>query len=188
MLQKSGIFSPRPPDNNRQRISKGKCLARDVRRLLALPEFFEHLQEQVLQILGIYPDVEEGRIDPLLPSAVSDRPPIVTVVAELDSNVLVTLTIAGDQLAQTQSAKLTRGHSGCKGLSRQRDHGRASPEDVHAGGVPVAERSVQAHVHQLAPAHVLLLRRHIAEDKLARFESHLLGSHMDVGFTNLWES
>ena len=51
----------------------------------------------------------------------------------------------------------------CKGLSRQRDHGRASPEDVHAGGVPVAERSVQAHVYQLAPAHVLLLRRHIAE-------------------------
>ena len=25
--------------------------------------------------LGIYPDVEEGRVDPLLPNAVSDRPP-----------------------------------------------------------------------------------------------------------------
>ena len=36
---------------------------------------------------------------------------LVTVVAELDSNVLVTLTIASDQFAQTQSAKLTRGHS-----------------------------------------------------------------------------
>ena len=25
--------------------------------------------------LGIYPDVEEGRVDPLLPNAVSDRSP-----------------------------------------------------------------------------------------------------------------
>lgn len=46
-------------------------------------------------------------------------------------------------------------------LAGQRDDGRAGPQYVHAGGVSVAERRVEAHVGELAAPHVLLLRRHV---------------------------
>ena len=52
-------------------------------------------------------------------------------------------------------------------------------------GVAVTQRSVQTHVGQLAASHVLLLGGHVREDDLARLQSHLLGSHVDVGLSHL---
>lgn len=64
--------------------------------------------------------------------------------------------------------KCKRQLPGSESLSRQRDHGRARPQDVHTGGVSVAEWRIQAHVGQLPAAHMLLLGSHVGEDDAAR--------------------
>ena len=65
-------------------------------------------------------------------------------------------------------------------LTGQGDHGRAGPEDVHAGGVSVAERRVQADVGQLSAPHVLLLGGHVREEDAAGRQSHGLGRGQHV--------
>lgn len=64
------------------------------------------------------------------------------------------------------------------------DHGCAGPQHVHAGGVTVAERRVQADVGQLAAPHVLLFGGDGWEDDAAGGQAHVLGVLLDVGFAH----
>lgn len=96
---------------------------------------------------------------------------LVAIVAQANGNVLVVLVRLGNQLGDAQAGELRRGHSGGERLPGQRHHRRARPEDVHAGGVAVAERRVQANVHQLPSANVLLLGGHIGEDNPPGWQS-----------------
>ena len=52
-------------------------------------------------------------------------------------------------------------------------------------GVAVTQRSVQAHISQLASPHVFLLGGHVREDYLAWLQSHLLGSNVDISLSHL---
>lgn len=69
-------------------------------------------------------------------------------------------------------------------LTRHRDHGCSSPEDIHACGVTIAQRSVEAHISQLAPSHMLLLGGHGREDDARARQTHVLSVLLDVGLAN----
>lgn len=68
------------------------------------------------------------------------------------------------------------------------DHGCSSPENIHACGVTVAQRSVQAHIGQLAPSHMLLLGGHRRKDDAGARQTHVLSVLLDVGLTDSWEA
>lgn len=67
-------------------------------------------------------------------------------------------------------------------------HGGSSPENIHAGGVPVAQRCVEAHVCQLASPHMLLLGSHGGEDDARRRQTHVLSILLDVWLANSREA
>ena len=81
------------------------------------------------------------------------------VGSEADGDLLVLCRVLGDQLRDAARPQLTGGHPRGQRLLGQRDHRRAGPEDVHAGGVAVAQRRVQAHVRQLTPERMNKRRR-----------------------------
>ena len=49
----------------------------------------------------------------------------------------------------------------------------------------IAKRCIQTNISQLSSPHVLLLSSNIGEDELSILQPHLLGSHVDVGLSNL---
>lgn len=68
------------------------------------------------------------------------------------------------------------------------DHWCSSPENIHACGVTIAERSVQAHISQLAPSHVLLFGCHRREYDTRSGKTHVLSILLDVGLADGRES
>lgn len=129
-----------------------------------------------LEISSITTHTQSGGSHCLLPAVNL----LISIVAQTYGDVLIVLVRLGNQLGHTEACQLTAGHPRRQRFAGHRHHGRARPQHIHAGGVAVAQWRVQANVHQLAAADVLLLGRHIREDDATGRQAIAFGQRQHI--------